>query len=63
MVTSFTDFTTSPQVNRDVLKITVPKGAYSDKELQKLYNDIKDQVGNYYLPIIVPDGVNLEIIV
>ena len=63
MVGSFTDFTTSYQENRSILQVAVPKGKYSDKEKKQLYNDIKDQVGDYYLPVIVPDDVVLEIIV
>ena len=64
MVSGFTDFTTTTfPASCQILKVSVPKGVYSDKEMKKLYNDIKGQVGNCYLPVIVPDDVNLETIV
>lgn len=45
-----------------ILKITTPKGVYSSKEETEIYTSIQKQVGKYYLPIIVPEDVRLEII-
>lgn len=65
MMSGFTNLTTNFPTRLEscpILKITVPKGAYSDKEIKKLYDNIKDQVGNRYLPVIVPEDVSLEVI-
>lgn len=63
MVSSFTDFTTSYSGNKSVLQVSTPKGVYNDKQSQELYRQVKDQVGNQFLVVIVPDDVKLEIIV
>lgn len=66
MVSSFTDFTTTcaPTCEpRNVLKVTTPKGVYDKKMIKELYGQVTDQVGNEYLVLIVPDDVNLEIII
>ena len=63
MVCGSMDFTTAPSFeNRSVLKVTTPKGVYNDKQSQELYRQVKDQVGNEYLVVVVPDDVQLEII-
>lgn len=62
MVGSFTDFITSSHpVVCPILKVTVPN-EYSDGAKKKLYNDIKDQIGDYFMPVIVPEDVNLEVV-
>lgn len=63
MVSSFTDFTTSYSRNKSVLQVSTSKGVYNDKQSQELYRQVKDQVGNEFLVVIVPDDVKLEIIV
>ena len=45
-----------------ILKITTPKGVYNVKERDAIYKSVKEQAGEYYLPIIVPEDVKLEII-
>lgn len=45
-----------------ILKITTPKGVYDQKERDAIYESIKAQAGKYYLPIIVPEDVKLEIV-
>lgn len=50
------------QENPQVLKVTPPDG-YPEKEVIKLHENIKKQVGNLYLVVTVPKGVDLEIIV
>lgn len=45
-----------------ILKITIPKGAYDQKERDAIYESVKTQAGKYYLPIIVPEDVKLEIV-
>lgn len=48
---------------RNILKVTTPKGVYSEEETRKIYKIIKEQVGDEYLTVVVPEGVTLEIIV
>lgn len=48
---------------RTILKVSTPKGAYSKKELKELYEMAQSQVGDDFLPVIVPDDVTLEVIV
>ena len=56
-------YTTFPmQENPSVLKVTTPDG-YTEKDATKLHENIKKQVGNLYLVVTVPKGVDLEIIV
>ena len=45
-----------------ILKITVPSGTYKQEDQKAIYNSIKEQVGNCYLPIVVPENIKLEII-
>lgn len=45
-----------------ILKITVPSRAYTQEDRKAIYNSIKEQVGDCYLPILVPENVKLEII-
>ena len=50
------------QENPQVLKVTTPDG-YTEKEAVILHENITKQVGNLYLVVTVPKGVDLEIIV
>lgn len=50
------------QENPNVLKVTTPEG-YTEKDAIKLHENVKKQVGNLYLVVTVPKGVDLEIIV
>ena len=50
------------QENPQVLKVTAPDD-YTEKHAIKLHEIIKKQVGNLYLVVTVPKGVDLEIIV
>ena len=45
-----------------ILKITVPSRTYTQVDTKAIYNSIKEQVGNCYLPIVVPENIKLEII-
>ncbi|MBQ6998254.1 MAG: hypothetical protein IJN62_00500 [Clostridia bacterium] len=45
-----------------ILKITTPKGVYDQKERNAIYESVKEQAGKYYLPIMAPEDVKLEII-
>ena len=45
-----------------ILKITTPKGVYTVKERKENYDSVKEQAGKYYLPIMVPEDVKLEIV-
>lgn len=47
---------------RDILKVTTPKGVYSEEEMEKIYRIIKEQVGDEFLTVVVPEGVTLEIV-
>ena len=58
----FTYTSFSMQENPNVLKVTTPEG-YTEKEVIKLHENVKKQVGNVYLVVTVPKGVDLEIIV
>ncbi len=56
-------FTTSSNTtNLSILKVSIPKEIY-DKEKDKVYKTVKSQVDNEYLVVVVPEGVELEIIV
>jgi len=48
--------------DRTILRVSVPK-AYTKKEMKELYDSIQEQVGYEFLPVIVPEGVSLEIVV
>lgn len=61
----FTFTTSEPQISRitpPILRVSTPKGAYKEKEIDDLYKAIKAQVGEHYLPVVVPKDVELEII-
>ena len=59
-------FTSSePKISRitpPILKISTPVGVYKTKEYKDLYEAITAQVGEHYLPVLVPKDVELEII-
>lgn len=45
-----------------ILKVTIPEGVYSEDETRKIYKLIKEQVGDRFLTVVVPEGVKLEIL-
>ena len=45
-----------------ILKVTIPKEMQYKNEGEKLHEIIKAQVGDDFLPIVVPEGVTLEIV-
>lgn len=45
-----------------ILKIGMPKEVYNPKQQEEIYNSVKEQVGKFYLPVIVPKDIELEII-
>lgn len=57
------NFTSTNDGYRTVLRVGIPKGAYSKKEIKEIYDSIQEQVGCEYLPVIIPNDVTLEIIV
>ena len=63
MVAGMTDFATTCFDNRSVLKVSTPKGVYTEKQIDDLYRQVRTHVGDEYLVVIVPDDVRLEIIV
>lgn len=45
-----------------ILKVAVPQN-YTEKEMKNINKLVKEQVGDYYIPVVVPNGIELEIIV
>ena len=61
----FTFTSGEPKISRitpPILKVSTPKGAYKEKEIKDLYEAIKVQTEEHYLPIVVPEDIQLEII-
>ena len=61
----FTFTTSEPNVSRiipPILKISTPKGVYDQKERKVLYESVKEQVGQHYLPVMINEDIKLEII-
>ena len=61
----FTFTTSEPIVSRitpPILKISTPKGIYDQKERKVIYESVKEQVGQHYLPVMVNEDIKLEII-
>ena len=61
----FTFTTSEPNVSRitpPILKISTPKGVYDQKERKVIYESVKEQVGQHYLPVMVNEDIKLEII-
>lgn len=47
-----------------ILKVEMPSSYdYTDKSVKKINQLIKEQVGEYYIPVVVPNGFQLEIII
>jgi hypothetical protein len=63
---NFLAFTSSePNISRitpPILKISTPKGVYDQKERKGIYESVKEQVGQHYLPVMVNEDIKLEII-
>lgn len=57
------DYTTTYLGMKEVLKVSIPKELYKEKEIKELHTLIKKQVGDAYLVVVVPNDVQLEIIV
>lgn len=49
--------------NKTVLRVAVPKEEYEDKTIKYLYDKVSEQVKDEYLVIVVPNNVELEIVV
>ena len=45
-----------------ILKVVVPQN-YNEKEIKNINKLVKEQVSDYYIPVVVPNGIELEIIV
>ena len=45
-----------------ILKVAVPQN-YTEKEMKNINKLVKEQVDDYYIPVVVPNGIELEIIV
>ena len=45
-----------------IIKVSIPKGVYTDDETRKIYDLIKTQAGEEYVVIMAPEDVKLEII-
>ena len=45
-----------------ILKVAVPQN-YTEKEMKNINKLVKEQVGDCYIPVVVPNGIELEIIV
>ena len=61
----FTFTTSEPNVSRitpPILKISTPKGVYDQKERKVIYESVKEQVGQPYLPVLVNEDIKFEII-
>lgn len=56
-------YTTMCLETKEVLKVSIPKETYKEREINELHGLIKKQVGDAYLVVVVPNDVQLEIIV
>ena len=45
-----------------ILKVAVPQN-YTEKEMKNINKLVKEQVGDYYIPVVVPNDIELEVIV
>ena len=45
-----------------ILKVAVPQN-YTEKEMKNINKLVKEQVGDYYIPVVVLNGIELEIVV
>lgn len=45
-----------------ILKVAVPQ-IYTEKEMKNINKLVKEQVGDYYIPVVVPNDIELEVIV
>ena len=54
-----TNFEVEP---KPILKVGVPSN-YPEKDIKNIRESVKMQVEDYYLPIVIPHDVQLEVIV
>ena len=45
-----------------ILKVAIPQN-YTEKEMKNINKLVKEQVGDYYIPVVVPNDIELEVIV
>lgn len=55
-------FPNTSRITPPILKISTTKGTYDQKERKSIYESVKEQVGQYYLPVMVNEDIKLEII-
>lgn len=49
--------------NKTILRVAVPKGEYENKTIKYLHEKVSEQVKDEYLVVVVPNNVELEIVV
>ena len=57
------DYTPTYFESKTVLRVAVPKEEYEDKTIKYLYEKVSEQVKDEYLVVVVPNNVELEIVV
>ena len=57
------DYTPTYFENKTVLRVAVPKEKYEDKTIKYLHEKVTEQVKDEYLVVVVPEDVDLEIVV
>lgn len=45
-----------------ILKITIPRQGYTKEDRKGIDEMVKKQVGKYYIPIILPKDIELEVL-
>lgn len=49
--------------NKTILRVAIPKEEYEDKKIKYLHEKVSEQVKDEYLVVVVPNNVELEIVV
>lgn len=57
------DYTPTYFESKTVLRVAVPKEEYEDKTIKYLHEKVSEQVKDEYLVVVVPNNVELEIVV
>lgn len=57
------DYTPTYFESKTVLRVAVPKEKYEDKTIKYLHEKVTEQVKDEYLVVVVPEDVDLEIVV